>query len=574
MTVVAGVDVGNTTTEIVVARVGSGDPEILAAGRAVTTGLKGSATALDSAARLLERVEEAHGVRAERIALCRQQPVVTFDLPLHHRIAVEGPLVSLAATATTPSDPGVGVGALARLGAVEPGTPATVVLVGRDWDFEDAAGRIDELVAAGAEIAAVLVEADEARLIGNRVTSPLPIVDEIDGAALRDGETVAVEVAPPGATVRRLADPLWLAARFEVVEGDLPAVEELTRRLAEARCAVVVGADGSPGVETGPEVRLRACVDGIGRALTLPADIALLGSVAPGSVTEFSVSGVEMPPGTGNLDAIRDAFAVSLDDLRSGAWLREDRLHLDRQPLAVLAAEVPGEDLRVTAERAFARPALVLGSETEAARRGALTTAAAPPGSCVCDLGGGTIDLIDGDRHLTAAGAGQLLTVALATLLGLPEIVAEAVKRGPCLQVETPHLARTETGEKRFLASPAGPEAIGRLCVEDGGRLRPFSDRLGAEEWRTIRLGFKRRLLAANIARCLRELSAAPPALLLAGGVAEDAEVAAVLSRHLGESPTVVATADVGGRFGPRCAAALGLVLLAAAEETAPTSGR
>ncbi|MBS1882124.1 MAG: diol dehydratase reactivase [Actinobacteria bacterium] len=575
MTVVAGVDVGNTTTEIVIARVGAGDPEILAAGRAATTGLKGSATALDSAARLLERVEEADGVRAERIALCRQQPVVSFDLPLHHRVAVEGPLVSLASTATTPSDPGLGVGALARLGAVEPGAPATVALVGRDWDFEDAAGRIDELVAAGTEIAAVLVEADEARLIGNRTTSSLPIVDEIDGAALRDGETVAVEVAPPGATVRRLADPLWLAARFELVEGDLAAVEELTRRLAEARCAVVVGTDGSrPGVETGPEVRLRARVDGIGRALTLPADIALLGSVAPGSVTEFSVSGVEMPPGAGDLEAIRDAFAVALDDLRSGAWLREDRLHLDRQPLAVLAAEVPGEDLRLSAERAFARPALVLGSETEAARRGALTTAAAPPGSCVCDLGGGTIDLIDGERQLTAAGAGQLLTVALATLLGLPEIVAEAVKRGPCLQVETPHLARTETGEKRFLASPAGPEAIGRLCVEDGGRLRPFSDRLGAEEWRTIRLGFKRRLLAANIARCLRELSAPPPALLLAGGVAEDAEVAAVLSRHLGESPTVVATADVGGRFGPRHAAALGLVLLAAEEEAAPTSGR
>ncbi|MBS1887614.1 MAG: diol dehydratase reactivase [Actinobacteria bacterium] len=573
MTVIAGVDVGNTTTEIVLAEVGPAGTAIRAAGRAATAGLKGSATALDNAARLLERLEDEHGLRAARIALCRQQPVLTFALPLVHRTATEGPLAALATTVSTPSDPGLGFGTAVPLAEAEPGRGPTVVTVARSWDFEDAAARIDELLGAGAEIVAVLVEADEARLIGNRVATALPIVDEVEVAALAAGEPVAVEVAPAGATVTKLADPLWLAARFGLAEPQLAAVEELTRALAEARCAVVARASARTAGPPAPRVTLRAAVDGTERALTLPAEIAALERVVPGSVHDLAVAGVEPPAGAGDLGAIRDVFAVALDQLRAGAWLREGLLDFDRRPLAVLAAEVPSADLESTAEAIFGRPALVLATETEAARRGALTTPAAPPGACVCDLGGGTIDLVDGRTQVTAAGAGQLLTVALATLLGIPEILAEAVKRGPALQVESPHLARTETGEKRFLDPPAGPELIGRLCVEDGGRLRPFSDRLGAEEWRTIRLGMKRRLLAANVARCLRELPAAPPALLLAGGVAEDAEVAAVLSRHLREDSTVVATADVGGRFGPRYAAAVGLALLAAGGDGL-TSGR
>jgi Diol dehydratase reactivase ATPase-like domain/DD-reactivating factor swiveling domain len=566
MTVLAGVDVGNTTTEIVLAEVGSGETEIRAAGRAPTAGVKGSAAALAGAARLLESLEAEHGLRAERVALCHQQPVLTFALPLRHRVAADRPLAALATTVATPSDPGLGFGTASRLEETEPGGGPTVVVVARTWDFEDAAARIDELLAAGTEIVAVLVEADEARLIGNRVAAALPIVDEVDPAALAPDEPVAVEVAPPGATVTRLADPLWLASRFGLAEDRLAAVEELTRELADARCAVVSRASARSGAPPTPGVTLRATVDGAERALTLPDDLALLDSVVPGSVRELALTAMDPPPGAGDLGAIRDVFAIVLDELRAGAWLREDLLTFDRQPLAVLAAEVPPEDLRATAERIFHRPASVVASETAAARRGALTTPAAPAGACVCDLGGGTIDLIDADDQAsTAAGAGQLLTVALATLLGIPEIVAEAVKRGPALLVESPHLARTETGEKRFLDPPAGAEVLGRLCVWDGGRLRPFSARLGAEEWRTIRLGMKRRLLAANVGRCLRELRAAPPALLLAGGVAEDAEVAAVLSRHLRGSATVVATADVGGRFGPRYAAAVGLALLAAA---------
>ncbi|MBS1677505.1 MAG: diol dehydratase reactivase [Actinobacteria bacterium] len=573
MTVIAGVDVGNTTTEVVLAAVGTGAVDIIAAGRAPTTGVKGSRAALEGAARLLAQLEVEQGRRAGQVALCHQQPVLTFALPLRHSVAAGRPLAALATTVSTPSDPGLGFGVAAPLEAADVGGGPTVLVVAKAWDFEDAAARINALLAAGAEIAAVLVEADEARLIGNRVEAELPIVDEVDPAALAAGEAVAVEVAPAGATVTRLADPLWLASRFGLPAEELAAVEGLTRELADARCAVVARARQSAAAPPA-EIRLRATVDGASRSLTLPAEVAALERVVPGSVRDLAVTGIDLPPGIGELGAIRDAFAIALGELRAGAWLREDLLTLDRQPLAALAAEVPVEDLRTVAERAFGRPAAIVASETAAARRGALTTPGAPAGACVCDLGGGTIDLVDGARQVTAAGAGQLLTEAVATLLGIPEIVAEAVKRGPALLVESPHLARTETGEKRFLEAPAGAEVIGRLCVEDDGRLRPFSTRLGAEEWRTIRLGMKRRLLAANVARCLRELPAAPPALLLAGGVAEDAEVAAVLSRHLHEAEAVVATADVEGRFGPRYAAAVGLALLAAEGGAPLTSGR
>ncbi|MDT5400242.1 MAG: hypothetical protein QOK33_3473, partial [Mycobacterium sp.] len=57
MTLVAGIDVGNHTTEIVLARVGAGTVEQVAHGQGPTRGRKGSRDSLEGAAALLHKLE-------------------------------------------------------------------------------------------------------------------------------------------------------------------------------------------------------------------------------------------------------------------------------------------------------------------------------------------------------------------------------------------------------------------------------------------------------------------------------------------------------------------------------------
>ena len=57
--------------------------------------------------------------------------------------------------------------------------------------------------------------------------------------------------------------------------------------------------------------------------------------------------------------------------------------------------------------------------------------------------------------------------------------------------------------------------------------LVPFSNKLAAEEWRSLRLAIKQESVAANIARCLAAFDEPPTALVLAGGGALDDELTA-----------------------------------------------
>ena len=80
--------------------------------------------------------------------------------------------------------------------------------------YDEAAARLRALLAAGTRIGAVLVAGDEGVLIANRLPGGLPVIDQVDAAAAAACQLLAVEVRPPGHTLRLLADPVALGARF------------------------------------------------------------------------------------------------------------------------------------------------------------------------------------------------------------------------------------------------------------------------------------------------------------------------------------------------------------------------
>jgi hypothetical protein len=204
-------------------------------------------------------------------------------------------------------------------------------------------------------------------------------------------------------------------------------------------------------------------------------------------------------------------------------------------------------------------------SEPAAARLGALTTPGAVEDAVVVDLGAGTVDVIGPGGSVVAAGAGQLLTAAVAEMLGIPRASADWVKRGPCVRVDGGQRFEGEDGRRGFLDVPAPASAAGMLAVEGPGGWLPFDRRHAPGEWRAIRLRLKEAVLAANFRRAVRTLGQDPAQVLVVGGPAGDEELLGVLARSLPDG-VAAGRGDVGGTcpggpLGHRYAVALGLAL-------------
>jgi Diol dehydratase reactivase ATPase-like domain len=215
-------------------------------------------------------------------------------------------------------------------------------------------------------------------------------------------------------------------------------------------------------------------------------------------------------------------------------------------------------------------PALADGPVTEpaAARLGALTTPGARDDAVVVDLGAGTIDVIGPGRGVVAAGGGELLTAAVAEMLGIARAAADWVKRGPCVRLDGGQRFEAEDGARGFLDAAAPASAAGLLAVAGPGGWLPFDRRHGPGEWRAIRLRLKQAVLAASFLRAAGALGQDPARgvqVLVVGGPAGDQELLGVLARSLPDG-VAVGRGEVGGTcpgapLGHRYAVALGLAL-------------
>jgi hypothetical protein len=183
----------------------------------------------------------------------------------------------------------------------------------------------------------------------------------------------------------------------------------------------------------------------------------------------------------------------------------------------------------------------------------------------VVDVGAGTIDVIAPDGEVVAAGAGELLTAAVAETLGLSRAAADWVKRGPCVRVTGSQQFEAEDGQRGFLDRPADVTVLGMLAAAGPAGLLPFDRGHSPAEWRAIRLRLKEAVFAVNLLRALRTLGRDLRQVLIVGGPAGDDELLGVLLRALPDGVSA-GRANVGATLagppaGHRHAAALGLAL-------------
>ena len=270
VSVVAGVDIGNATTEVVLV-----DGErVLGADRLPTRGRKGSAESLRGAAALVRRMERRLGATVAEARIAPLRAVGTATLTIPAVVPHTGRLRVLAAGVATPGGTGTCVGAPLWLkterlkterleavaarkrsgrkrsgwkrgagsgvvgrvragrgggrgpaGAAAAGRPpdggptAWVALVPASLGYAAAAQRLRQLLAAGVPVGAVLAGSDEGVLIANRLNAPVPVIDQIDVAAAAACARLAVEVRPPGQPLTLLTDPVALAAALRLDVG-------------------------------------------------------------------------------------------------------------------------------------------------------------------------------------------------------------------------------------------------------------------------------------------------------------------------------------------------------------------
>jgi len=574
VTVIAGVDVGNATTEVVLVAGG----KILGAGRVPTRGRKGSPGSLRGAAALVRRLERQLGLTVGEARIAPLRAVDTSVVTVPDIAGPTGRLRVLAAGVPTPGGTGVCVGPPFRLGDAAPGDAAlgdaaprdaapgnaaprgaeAVAIVPAGLRYDEAAVRLRALLAAGIRIGAVLVAGDEGVLVANRLPGGLPVIDQVDADAAGACRLLAVEVRPPGHTLQVLSDPVALGARLgldpldDAEAGDAAA---LSRMLADRANAVVGLLPEAPGVtETPAEPWVLTAGEG---RLPLRAACPRLAGWPVGAIQAYGTGAVA--------SEVDDLFAVDLAAAAEAATARPGST--GRAVLVASLSRAGDEDAASVLGDLLGVPVHGPVSEPAAARLGALTTPGGRDDAVVVDLGAGTIDVIGSGRSVVAAGAGELLTAAVAEMLGIPRASADWVKRGPCVRVEGGQRFEGEDGRRGFLDVPAPASAAGMLAVEGPGGWLPFDRHHGPGEWRAIRLRLKQAVLAANFRRAVRTLGQDPAQVLVVGGPAGDEELLGVLARSLPDG-VAAGRGDIGGTcpggpLGHRYAVALGLALAA-----------
>jgi hypothetical protein len=564
--IVVGVDVGNSTTEAVVIDGATRPPTVLAADRAPTRGAKGSAESLRGAAMLVTRLQRRLGRPVDLVAAAPQRPVTTGTVSMAQSAQRTGRLDVVPAGGQTPGGVGVAVGVPRwALSPPRPVAGPVILLVPSGAGYRAAVDAVDRWTSAGTEVAGVLLADDEGVLVASRVAGDMPVADLVDVERVSTAGLVAVEVRAPGHPLQTLGDPIRLSAALGLSTTERNDALGAAEALGDAsRGVVALHPTARPSTEL---LAATVWLENSPRRQLLTA--SLLAQLPVGAVRRWLVPDGRETDGQG-VD-VDDLWAVGLREVAASVAAPVEASTARDLVVAALQAHPEVSDPGPLLRALLDVPVRVGPAEAVAARAGGLTTPGVHSAAVVVDLGGGTVDVIDGDgARVIAAGAGELLTAAVSRYLELPLGAADWVKRGPCSRVESPQVLLAEDGTRTFLERPVDAGAVGLLAVQGPAGLLPFGGTMAPSAWRALRRRLKERVIADNVSRALSTAQARPSDLLLVGGAAGDEELLGLLRSAL--PGCAVGRADVAGGLGHRYAVAYGLALLATREHEQETA--
>ncbi|ENT6556950.1 diol dehydratase reactivase subunit alpha [Escherichia coli] len=600
MRYIAGIDIGNSSTEVALATLSAtGELSFVSSALAETTGIKGTLRNVHGIQEALAQATKKVGINVSDISLIR----INEATPVIGDVAMETITETIITESTmighnpkTPGGVGLGVGLTITPQELltRPADTPYILVVSSAFDFADIATMINASVRAGYQLTGVILQRDDGVLVNNRLEIPLPIVDEvlyIDRIPL--GMLAAIEVAVPGKVIETLSNPYGIATVFALNAEETKNIVPVARALIGNRSAVVVKTSSG-------DVKARSIPAGnielLSAGRTTRVDVAAGADAIMKAVGECpKLENVTGEPGTnigGMLEHVRQTMAeltnkpsneifiqdllaidtsvpVSVTGGLAGEFSLEQAVGIasmvksDRLQMAMIASEIK-QKLHVDVQ--------VGGAEAEAAIQGALTTPGTTRPLAILDLGAGSTDasIINQSGEIVAthlAGAGDMVTMIIARELGLNDrYLAEEIKKYPLAKVESLFHLRHEDGSVQFFPTPLSPHVFARVCVVKPDELVPIPGDLTQEKVRAVRRSAKERVFVTNALRALRQVSPGGnirdiPFVVLVGGSSLDFEVPQLVTDALAHYRLVAGRGNIRGSEGPRNAVATGLLI-------------
>ena len=605
MSYIAGVDIGNSTTEVCIGEVSAdGNIHFLSSASCPTTGTKGTVANTHAIKSALIKAMSRIGRELNDISLIRLNeaaPVIgdTAMETLTETIITDSSMIGH--NPSTPAGAGQAVGEILLIENISravSGTPY-IVAAPKTYSYEETAAILNQ-AADSLDITGVILQADEAVLVENRLRKKIPIIDEVARIdKLPDGVLAAIEVALPGQTVRMLSNPYGIATLLHLDAEETRTVTPIAKSLIGKRSAVVLKTPGGnvrenvlPAGEIYFEAENSSSInldEGAKKIMQAVSDAGNIHDISGQPDTNVGNMLTRIKQGMSELDHTPDADIHITDILAvdtmapvliSGALAGETCLEKAVGIAAMVKTrKLPMQEIAEKLKTELGTDVKIAGVEAVMASLGALTTPGTKLPLAILDMGGGSTDaaVISEEGKVTMthqAGAGELVSMLIETELGLGDRhMAEQIKRYPLAKVESLFHMRMENGQMTFVDESIDPRFYGRVVLlAEEGLIRIEKD-IPMEKIAQVRRDAKRKVFVTNAFRALKKVAPGHDLknisnVVLVGGSAEDFEIPEMLMEEFAGYRIVCGRGNIRGSEGPRNAVATGLVLSYAGERS------
>ncbi len=596
---VAGVDIGNNTTEVAIARIEGEKISFVASGLSTTTGIKGTPANIIGVRLALKNTLRNSSIGIKDLDLIRLNeatPVIS-DMAMEaitETIITESTMIGH--NPSTPGGIGLGVGTttlIFNLKETKPGEQV-IVIVPQNVDFEDAAHIINEALNRGAKIEGAIVQKDDGVLIANRLEKKIPIVDEVTLIEkVPVGMLAAVEVAEQGYTIKTLSNPYGIATVFNLTPEETKNIVPVARALIGNRSAVVIRTPAGDVEERripagelilkGKKGRTAVNLDeGAEKVMQALEQVYPLldaegtpGTNVGGLLANIRNSMAEVTGQKPEDIKIQDILAVdTLVQQKVKGGLANEFFSEDAIGMAAMvkSSRLPMEKVAQKIKEELGIPVYIAGVEADMAINGAMTTPGTAKPLAVLDLGGGSVDaaFLSKDNEVKTAhmaGAGDMVNMLIGAELGISDkTILEDIKCNPLAKVESLFSIRMEDGTVKFFESPLDPNIFAKVVLLKKEGMIPLPGDMKLEKIRIARREAKKKVFITNALRALKQVAPAENIRLmdfvvLLGGSALDFEIPELISDALANYGVVAGRGNIRGTEGPRNAVATGLVL-------------
>lgn len=606
MKLIAGVDIGNSTTEVCIGSVlEDGKLKFLSSYQSVTTGTKGTLSNVEGIITALKEAVIQIDKRIEDLSLIRineATPVIgdTAMETITETIITESSMIGH--NPNTPAGAGQAVGITINIHKLDEYTKngliknnnSYIIVADKEYPYSKIA-KIVNKHSSNYNIVGLILQADEAVLVENRLDKKIPIVDEVRGInKIPEGKLAAIEVAFPGETVRMLSNPYGLATLLNLNSDETKAVTPIAKSLVGKRSAVVIKTPYENVKESvipageiyfeslegkTQKVHIDAGAEEIMETLSQLQNIKdIKGQNNTNVGNMFKRIKKGMAEVSYEQETIRISDILAVDTLApvpiAGAISGETGMEKAVGVAAMVRTKMlPMERIAKELQERLRIYVQVAGVEAVMASLGALTTPGTRLPLAILDLGGGSTDaaLIDEQgqvRSIHKAGAGEMVTMLIQTELGLSSrATADEIKKYPLAKIESLYHMRLENGAMKFFEKPIDPRLFGQVVLlHPDGLIKIDEEDISLEKIVDVRREAKKKVFITNAIRGLTEVAPEHnlrkiPNVVLVGGSALDFEVPEMLMDELSNYKIVCGRGNIRRQEGPRNAVATGLIM-------------